>query len=214
MTTLLPSPTTAPEAVGSSPRRRTLVLLAVTYVLFFGVLMATSADNEPDTDAATLFASVDVNHLTIQVLSYAGLVACAVLVFFAAALRTHLAGRARPWTADVATLGFVVMALTLASWGVSSLAMWGADDLGDPTIIRAINLIDTANFLPAMVAMICAMLGAGLTGLRARTLPRWVAVASVVLGCLAPLGPGGFVPFLLFPLWMVVVAATVRVDEA
>ena len=45
------------------------------------------------------------------------------------------------------------------------------------------------------------------------TLPRWLAVASIVLGILAPLGPLAFVPAMLLPIWLVVVSALVRVGE-
>lgn len=211
--TTTPPATTADLGPGDAPQRRTLVLLAVGYLLLFGVLIATGADNEPDASAESLFDAQKLSETAIHVTSYLGMVTCAVLVFFGAALRPHLRGRSRPWTADVAMLGFVVMALTLASWGVSASAMWQAAELEDPTIIRAMNLIDTSNFLPAMLAMMCAMVGAGLTALRCGSLPKWLAVASVVLGGLAPLGPAGFLPFVLFPLWMVALAATVRIAD-
>ena len=90
--------------------------------------------------------------------------------------------------------------------------MWHAVDQGEDVSIRALNFIDTANFLPLMMGMVCAMVGAGLAGLASGTLPKWLAVASVVLGCLAPLGPLGFIPAMLLPIWLVVVASTVRLD--
>ena len=50
----------------------------------------------------------------------------------------------------------------------------------------------------------------GITALKQEALPKWLAWGSIVLGALAPLGPGGFVSFMLFPLWLVVVAAMVH----
>ncbi|HRD62768.1 MAG TPA: hypothetical protein PL137_17830, partial [Nocardioides sp.] len=126
------------------------------------------------------------------------------------ALRAALRARRQPWTADVAMLGLTVVGLTLAGWAVTGLAMWHAVDQGEDASIRALNFLDTANFLPLMMGMICAYLGTGLAGLRSGSLPRWLAVTSIVLGCLAPLGPLGFAPSLLLPIWLVVVAAMVR----
>jgi hypothetical protein len=109
-------------------------------------------------------------------------------------------------------LGFVVIALTLASWVVSGLSMWHAVDQGDDASIRTLNYIDTSNFVPLMLGMACAMIGVGTAALAGGSLPRWLAVVSIGLGMLAPLGPLGFIPAMLLPLWALVVAAMVRVD--
>ena len=63
-----------------------------------------------------------------------------------------------------------------------------------------------------MIGLMCAMIGVGVTTLADGALPKWMAWGSIVVGAMAPLGPGGFVPFMLFPLWVVAVAAIVRRD--
>jgi hypothetical protein len=204
----LASPDVAP------PGRRVLLALAVVFAVAFAALLLTGSDNEPDADPADLIAAQDSGHALVAWTSYAAMAACAVLVFFGAALRAALSARGRRWTADAAFIGFVAMALTLAAWTVTGLAIWHAQDLGDPAAVRAVNLLDTSGFLPVMLALICALVGTGLTGLRSGVLPTWLCVASIILGCLAPLGPAGFVPFVLFPVWMVVVAALVRTAPA
>jgi hypothetical protein len=208
--------TTSPvtEARGPTPSRRVLVVLAVVYVAFFAVLLLTGAEHDPEDDPVKLIADNDTSYALMSVTSYFGMITCAVLVFYGAALRTALVSRGRRWTADVAGAGFVLMALTVASWVVSALALWHAEDLGDKAAVRAMLLIDTSNFLPIMIGMICVLAGTGLTGLMTGVLPRWLAVVSIVLGCLSPLGPAAFAPFMLFPIWMIVVAATVRLDPA
>lgn len=110
-------------------------------------------------------------------------------------------------------LGFAVVGVTVASWAVSGLTMWHAVDQGEDASVRTLNFIDTGNFLPVMMGMICMYVGAGLAGLASGTLPRWLAAVSVVVGCLAPLGPLGFIPFMLMPLWFVAVAITVRLAD-
>jgi Na+/melibiose symporter-like transporter len=194
------------------PRRRTLVLLAAVFLVAFAVLLLSGQDNESDSSLATITSSYDQSHALVAWSSYAAMAACAVLVFLGGGIRSALRSRRQPWTADVAMLGFVVIALTIASWVVSGLGMWHAVDQGDDASIRALNYIDTSNFLPLMLGMACAMVGVGTAALAGGSLPRWLAVVSIVLGCLAPLGPLGFVPAMLLPLWALVVAAMVRLE--
>ena len=209
-TTLVQTPATTAESV---PRRRTLVLLAVTFVSVLVAAVATSAENEPDSSLATIESAYDQSQMLMMLASYAGMAACAVLIFLGVAVRSALRGRRPTWTADVAMLGFVVVALTIASWVVSGLAVWHAVDQGEEASVRTLNFIDTSNFLPLMTGMICAYVGAGAAGLVSGTLPRWLAVASIVLGLLGPLGPVAFVPAMLLPIWLVLVSALVKVGE-
>jgi hypothetical protein len=206
-TTALDLPATTAPAV---PRRRTLVLLAAVFLIALVAVMVTGTDNEPDSSLATIRASYDQTFSLTMATSYTAMAACAVLVFLGVGLRSALRSRGAVWTADVASLGVAVIALTLASWAVTGLALWHAVHQGEDPSVRTLNFVDTAGFLPLMMGMVCAMVGAGAAGLATGTLPRWLAVASVVLGCLAPLGPLGFVPAILMPLWLIAVAATVR----
>ena len=120
----------------------------------------------------------------------------------------------RHWTDKVAFLGFVLMALTLVTWATSALALYHAVDIGDTGVVRAINVIDTTNFPLAMLSMSCAMIGVGVTALREQALPTWLCWASIVLGVMSPLGPLAFAPFVLFAIWTVAVAVTVRLSDA
>jgi hypothetical protein len=189
------------------------VLLAVTFVTVLVAAVATSAENEADSSLATIESAYDQSQMLMMLASYAGMAACAVLIFLGVAVRSALRGRRPTWTADVAMLGFVVVALTIASWVVSGLAVWHAVDQGEDASVRTLNFIDTSNFLPLMIGMICAYVGAGAAGLVSGTLPRWLAVASIVLGLLGPLGPVAFVPAMLLPIWLVLVSALVKVGE-
>jgi hypothetical protein len=211
MTTFTHSDLATP--ISTVPRRRTLVLLAVGFVLVFGSLLLGSSETDPDSSLDTIRSAYDGSHLLAQVTGYSSMAACAVLVFLGAGVRSALRSRRPTWTADVAMLGFVVIALTIASWVVSGLALWHAVDQGEDASVRTLNFVDTSNFLPLMMGMVCAYVGAGAAGLVSGTLPRWLAVASIVFGLLAPLGPVGFVPAMLLPIWLVVVSSLVRVAE-
>ena len=211
MTTLTPQ--SIATAASPVPRRRTLLVLASIFLVVFAAILATGASTEPDSSLATIRAAYDDSDAVAVWTSYVGTAVCALLVFFGVALRTALRSRHAVWTADVAMLGFLVIALTIAGWVVSGRALWHAVDQGEDSAIRTLNYIDTSNFLPLMTGMVCAMVGTGLAGYANGSLPRWLAVVSVVLGCLAPLGPLGFVPALLLPVWVVVVAAAVRLHH-
>lgn len=212
--TITSTPPRSTALGGPHPGRRTMVTLAVIYLGFFAFLMASGADREPDANPAALIADYDISATVIQIVSYSTVVAGAILVFFGAALRSALTLRTRRWTADVALVGFVLMAFTLVTWATSALALYHAVDIGDTGVVRAINVIDTTNFPLAMLSMSCAMVGVGLTALRGRALPTWLCWASIVLGVMSPLGPLAFAPFVLFSIWTVVVAATVRLPQA
>ena len=141
------------------------MLLAVTFVTVLVAAVATGAETEPDSSLATIESAYDQSDLLMMIASYAGMAACAVLIFLGVAVRSALRGRRPTWTADVAMLGFVVIALTIASWVVSGLALWHAVDQGEDASVRTLNFVDTSNFLPLMTGMICAYVGAGAAGL-------------------------------------------------
>ena len=200
----------ATEVAVTLPSRRLLVALGCLYLVFFGVLLSSGSDRSPEDDPTQLIASYTVSNLTIQLVTYGAMVAGAVLVFYGAALRSVLAARTRHWTGDAAFIGFVIMAWTLASFAVSDLALHKAVGIGDLQVVEAINVMDTTNFPPAMIGLMCSFIGVGLTALKEAALPKWLAWGSIIIGAMAPLGPGGFVPFVLFPLWMIVIAGLVR----
>ena len=197
---------------GSLPSRRLHVVLGCLYLVLFGGLLATGVDRSPADDPTKLIAGYTVGDVTVQLMTYAAMVAAALLIFYGAGLRSVLLTRAHRWTADAAFIGFVTMAWTIAGFAVTSLALHHAVASGDTHVVRAINILDTTNFPPAMIGLMCAMIGVGVTALADGALPTWMAWGSIVVGAMAPLGPGGFVPFMLFPLWVVAVAAMVRRD--
>jgi hypothetical protein len=202
------SPGTA--STESLPSRRLLVILAGTYLVIFGALMVTGGDRSPKDDPSKIIADYNVSLLGIEVMTYAAVIACAVLVFYGAALRRVLTAQAPRWTADVAFIGFVTMAWTLGSFAVTALGLYHGVQTGNTDVVAALNVADTTNFPFAMIGLTCSMIGVGVTTLGTRALPRWLAWASIVLGAMAPLGPGGFLPFMVFPIWLIVVAAMVH----
>lgn len=206
---------TAPSRTSHDPLpgRRLLVGLALAYLAFFAVLMGTSTDRSASDDPARLIGDYHVGDVAIQLVVYGAVAAAGVLVFLGGALRAGLVAGRRRWTADVAMIGFVVMGLTIVGFAITALALHRAVETGNTTVVQAINVLDTTNFPIAMLALTCAMVGTGLAALREQVLPRWLCWASIALGVMAPLGVLAFAPFVLFPVWTVLVAAMIRLPE-
>src|SRR5664280_288774 len=68
--------------------------------------------------------------------------------------------------------------------------MHDAVKTGDATVAQSINILDHANFVPAMLGLCCTFLATGLSSLRTGALPRWICLVSVILGVASPLLSG------------------------
>jgi len=194
----------------ATPERRTTVVLAVLYsVLFVGVFLTGGSEIASDASGAQVIKDFTRSSATVQLAGYGLVVAAILIVFWGIAIRARLTAARRSWTADAVIGGTVALALTLVGWTVTLFALKDAVDSGVPAVAETVNILDNANFVPAMLGLSCTMIGVGLTAWREGSLPRWLAVVSIALGALAPLGPGGFAPFTLFPVWAIVVSVLV-----
>jgi hypothetical protein len=198
----------------SAPQRRTTVVLAVLYsLLFIGTFLGGSGEIGPDTPGSKVISKFTSSSAAVQVGGYGLVVTAIVLVLWGAAMRGRLTRTQPSWTADVVLVGTAALALTLVGWAVTLFALQHAVDSGVPEVAQAVNIMDNVSFVPAMLGLACTMIGVGLTAWRQGALPRWLAAGSVVVGAMAPLGPGGFVPFTLFPVWIIAVSALVRTSR-
>lgn len=213
MTHLSTPPTLAP-APTAAPGRRVLVGLAALVLVTYVAMLATGSDLEADAKLSDIASAYDYSETLNRVGAYAGMVFVALLLFFGAALRHAVRQHRATWLADVTMLGFAALAATVASWVVTDAALWLAVEYGDDSAIRSLVTITDAGFLPLMASMIAVYVGTGLAGFATGCIPRWLAVASVVIGVLAPLGPAGFVGASLLPLWVLAVAITVRLEPS
>ena len=198
-----------------APERRTTIALAVLYcLLFVGIfIVGSSSDISPESSGEKVIKEFTSSSAAVQVGGYGLVVAAAVLVFWGAAMRRLLMSAQRSWTADVVLGGTIVMALNLVGWTVTLFALKRAVDSGIPEVAQSANIMNNANFVPGMLGMTCTLIAVGLTSLRAGSLPRWLAIASIVLGALGPIGPAAFLPFALFPIWAIAISAIVRTAQ-
>src|SRR5665213_2410497 len=91
------------------------------------------------------------------------------------------------------------MAMAIVGFVVTAYAMHDAVKTGDATVAQSINILNHANFVPAMLGLCCTFLATGLSSLRTGALPRRICLVSVILGVASPLG---LAPFALFPYWL------------
>ncbi|HZK35448.1 MAG TPA: hypothetical protein VFC57_00620 [Aeromicrobium sp.] len=144
----------------------------------------------PDTTTAgaKIIADYHKSNAAVQISGYALVIAAAVLIFFGAALRRALRCGHADWLAGAAFGG--TMAMAIVGFVVTAYAMHDAVKAGDATVAQSINILDHANFVPAMLGLCCTFLATGLSSLRTGALPRWICLVSVILGVASPLPSG------------------------
>lgn len=181
-------------------------LAGVVFALVFVIGFLIGSDT-PEFDAS---GTEVIDHYGDTGRVYVGIVAAQVaavaLVFFAGALRARQRAAGQDWLATTAFGGCVVLAVGLGVFGMTQFALLSAADLGRPEVAQALNVVDNDNFLPALIGVTVTLLATGLHALVSRSLPRWLAWTSLVLGVVALAAPIGFVALVLFPLWVLMLA--------
>jgi hypothetical protein len=179
------------------------------FTVLFAVAFFVSGET-PDVDAS---GEKVISHYQDEGKYYVALIAllisAVVFLFFAGALRSALArsGRGPDWLPTVAFGGAAVYTVGLAMFGNSTIAMLDAADLENPQVAQALNISDNDNFFPAITGIAVVFLAAAWCILRdrPRLIPAWLGWIALVLGIVAFAGPLGFIAFLAFPLWVLVV---------
>jgi len=160
--------------------------------------------------------SVDkiTDHLGMNIGSLSCLVVMGVaLLFFAAAVRNLLrSGEAREATySSVAYGGWITVSAALAQMTVWNKGLLSAAEDGDEAATQMLSYAQYFGWLGMGIGIATAFIAVGLGGLRNAVLPKWFAVATIVMGVLALLGacsipPGGLVNYLLLPFWLIAAA--------
>ena len=189
---------------------RSTAILGTAFAAVFVAVFALGGESPEETaPAADVIAYFQDHASQVRLGAFVLVIAAVLLLFFAGGLREALEGdqgsapgKGLP---TVAFGGAVAYAMSLAVMAVSALALVTAADSGNPDAVTTLNILDNKTFLLFMVGLSAMMLGTGLPGLQAAVLPRWLGWVSIVLGVLAPAGPGGFAAFFAFPFWVVAV---------
>jgi hypothetical protein len=127
--------------------------------------------------------------------------------FFLGVLRSALraAEGAVGYLSAVAFGGGLVMGLGMLSFAGFTFTLADAADHLNPVAAQALNGLNSDFFFPLAVGGGTLLIATGLSAIRSRVLPAWLAWAALVIG-IAAITPAGFFAFLVFLLWTLVVS--------
>ncbi len=136
----------------------------------------------------------------------AGGLCCVALLFFVGAVRSTLrSGETGEATySSVAFAGGILLAFTKAVDGWLLIAAGDAAAAGDKASLRALGYLGLDSWVPWVAVSAVFFLATGLGGLAHGSLPKWLSIATVVLGVLCLLGPTGIAVWFATPVWLVV----------
>ena len=201
--------------MGTGRMERFVPLAGVVFTVLFVIAFLVIGDT-PDTDASgaeVISHYDDTGQVFVGILAL--LFGAVFFLFFAGILRSRLRTAGPEWLASVVFGGAVTFTVGLGLFATSQIALIDASDLGQPEVAQALNIIDNDNFFPVAIGLAVVLLATAWHVLASRALPVWLGWVSLALGVLALAGPAGFFAFLLFPIWVAVVAVMLflQVDE-
>jgi hypothetical protein len=123
------------------------------------------------------------------------------IVFFAAA-----AGRAISVSAYGSAVlgGGVLLAVAMVvHQGIGKFAVLSAAHHHDKESIHTLGYFDAVTWLLLAAGTGVFLLATGIASLQARAIPKWLSVATVILGAIAILGPGALVFYVVAPVWFI-----------
>lgn len=128
-----------------------------------------------------------------------------LLAFFAAGARKAVrSGEPGESTySSVVFAGGVMTAVTAGSWATLILAQLSAVKDGDRAAVEALAHLTSLAWLPWLIGSVVLFVSMGLGGLRTASLPRWLAIATLVLGVVGATGVGGYVLYIALPFWLI-----------
>ena len=97
-----------------------------------------------------------------------------------------------------------MVSVASALWAFLNMATLSAVNDDDAAAVETMAHLSSLSWLPWLVGSAVLFLAVGIGGLRTAALPRWLAIATLVLAVLALSGPGGIVVYFISPVWLVV----------
>jgi hypothetical protein len=183
-------------------------LTGLVFAVAFIVIFFISSDTPDNDDKTSKWVDFYNKHDTREIaVSIAATIAMVFFVWFAGTLRARLrAAEGSPGRLSNTMFGGAIL-FAVGALLFIALDFAAADTVGDvpPQVTQTIGVLDNELFFPLVAGTSLFLLGAGLSALRTRALPRWLAWVAVVAGVLA-LTPVGFFAFLLSIVWVGVVS--------
>lgn len=159
-------------------------------------------------------------HLTARVADAAGrgyaagfssLVGALMLLFFAAAARAaQRSGEPSESSySSVTHAGLVGAGVGLAFQGFAQVALTSAAHDGQQGAATTLMYLSFYAWLMILVGLVASFWGIGLGALRNATLPKWFAIATIVLGVIGVLGPAAALIQIVLPVWLIAAAIVI-----
>ena len=163
-----------------------------------GFAIAGDAPDANDHTARQIVAYYSDRDGTVMATIVGGLIACGLLVFFCAYLRSVLEGDLLP---TVAFAGGVILAVGLAIDITISVALVHSADHIDPVGVQSLSSLYTNDYIPFVLGAMLIVLGSGLAIVRQDNLPHWLGWLGIALALPAPT-PLGAITFLGGGIWI------------
>ena len=140
-----------------------------------------------------------------------GAIGAILLLFFAAHLRRVLEDAGAGWLGILPLLGLVIMTIGFAIDGTIMIALAEAADDIEPNSVQTLQALWDNDFLPIALGLLVFYFSVGIAVLKTAALPKWLGWAAIVLGVVGLIPPIGFVAFLGFAIWMLIVSILLSV---
>src|SRR3954451_17633663 len=203
------APTSQEDAMQTSRFDKFLAISGISAAALFVVA---GVHGDPPGLSSSPQSRVDwyVDHKTLlYVAGFAGAYFAVVMAFFATGVRRLLrSGEAGESTySSAALVGGVLVAGAGIFGAMSTLASVEAADKGNAAAVTTMAYVNEYSWLPIIAGLAVFYVATGLGGLRTATLPKWLSIATIVLGAACVLGPTGVGAYFVTPLWLIVVGA-------
>jgi hypothetical protein len=113
------------------------------------------------------------------------------------------------WPDLVFAAGIIFVAAELAGGGVDATVFILAAHNHQYAIAHLANFVGQNNEIAMIYGLALLTLTSGIAILTGSTLPKWIGIASIIIGILCVLGPIGLIGTLLAALWLPVVGFVV-----
>ena len=177
------------------------VLFVALAVAIFAV--AGDAPDANDHTARQIVAYYSDRDGTVMATIVGGLIACGLLVFFCAYLRSVLEGDLLP---TVAFAGGVILAVGLAIDLTISVALVHTADHIDPVAVQSLSSLYSNDYIPFVLGAMLILFASGLAIVRQDNLPHWLGWLAIALA-LPAVTPVGAITFFGAGIWILLVSA-------
>jgi hypothetical protein len=164
-------------------------LFVVVLIVGFTIMGEPKDAEDPVEEIVQFYAD---NQDEVQVGALLGVLGGALLITFAAYLRSFLRGALGDdaITPTLAFIGPTIVAIGIAIDGTISFALAESADNIEPSAVQALQALWDNDFLPFILGVAVYLLGTGLAILRSGALPKWIGwvmLLALVLG-FTPIG--------------------------